>query len=126
MRGKKHNFYNVYKEGEMVLESVTNKEVATLCGCQPGQVSTYDNGKNGRNYNGPNGKFKFEIAKSICNEPKVVKVKVDKHTKPLMPQKWINGWNNMYKAAELIQSGKGHIVAKRQPNGTYKRYVEAR
>lgn len=107
--------YNVYKDGELIISGVNNKEVRVMTGLNNSQVATYAN--SGRKYKG----FEIEIMSTIeiTPKPKIVKSIINEDKQFNLPEELKRDWDNMCKAAEIIKSGKGKIVCH---NG--KRFVE--
>lgn len=92
MSGKKINYYNVTKDGELIMTGVTNQEAAVISGCDSGQISTYANGKSKGVYHGSDGEYKFEVDKSVFTIPKTIMVKTDKTTITPMTASEIKDW----------------------------------
>jgi hypothetical protein len=122
MNGKKINYYNVVKDGEPILKCATNHEASEMTGLDAGQVSTYANQV--RPYHGKDGVFIFSICHTEITAPKPQVIKADKTCLPNLTEDNLKDWEMIRKAADLIRSGKGHIIAKRI-KGKLVRYTEA-
>jgi hypothetical protein len=88
-----YNLYDVYDMGKLIMQNVTNKEVAVALDCKI-VVSTY--AKNNKSYH---GRYRFTIAGEPIIEPEL---------------KGIVGlydeWDKMKDIADKIKSGKCRIV----------------
>lgn len=110
MNGKKRNFYNVYKDNELILSDVTNIQASEVSGCNKSQISTYANGINHGAYGGKDGVYRFETSKTEMSIPKTPNVKTVKEHDTPMTAEQIKERNDIRAAAKLLKTGKGRIV----------------
>jgi hypothetical protein len=101
------NTYTVLDNDKIIATKINSRQVSKLTGLDSRAVTNYS-------YNGYAYKGRYKVVKDGETGYK---------GNQKLDMDMVKKWNNMMRAAELIRTGKGHIVTKRK-NGKIFRYVE--
>jgi hypothetical protein len=115
----KRNYYNLYQHGKLIKKDIPSREVESITGLEVLNLvslakykSTFGDG------------YTVEINRKVVTEPKKKPKPKTGDVQKEWEQKYIDAWNDIYDAAELIRTGKGKIVQKKV-KGKWVKYVEA-
>lgn len=115
----RRNYYNLYQHGKLIKKDIPSREVESITGLEVLNLvslakykSTFGDG------------YTVEINRKVVTEPKKKPKPKTGDVEKKWEQKYIDAWNDIYDAAELIRKGKGKIV-KEKVNGKWVKYVEA-
>ena len=114
----RRNYYNLYQHGKLIKKDIPSREVESITGLEVLNLvnlakhkSTFGDG------------YTVEINRKVVTEPKKKPKPKTGEVQKKWEQKYIDAWNDIYDAAELIRTGKGKIVQKKV-KGKWKRYTE--
>ena len=114
----RRNYYNLYQHGNLIKKDIPSREVESITGLEVLNLvnlakhnSTFGDG------------YTVEINRKVVTEPKKKPKPRTGDVEKKWEQKYIDAWNEIRDAAELIRTGKGKIVRKKV-NGKWIGYVE--
>lgn len=114
----RRNYYNLYQHGKLIKSDIPSREVESTTGLEVLNLV------NLAKYNSIFGDdYTVEINRKVVTEPKKKPKPRTGEIEKKWEQKYIDAWNDIYDAAELIRTGKGKIVRKKV-KGKWKRYTE--
>ena len=114
----RRNYYNLYQHNKLIKSDIPSREVESITGLEVLNLV------NLAKYNSTFGDgYTVEINRKVVTEPKAKPKPRTGDVEKKLEQKYIDAWNNIYDAAELIRTGKGKIVRKKV-KGKYIKYVE--
>lgn len=114
----RRNYYNLYQHGKLIKKDILSRELEKIVGIEGLNLvnlakrnSTFGDG------------YKVEINRKVVTEPKKKPKPRTGDVEKKWEQKYIDAWNDIYDAAELLKTGKGKIVQKKV-NGKWVKYTE--
>ena len=114
----RRNYYNLYQHNKLIKSDIPSREVESITRLEALNLvslakhnSTFGDG------------YTVEINRKVVTEPKAKPKPRAGGAKKKWEQKYIDAWNDIYDAAELIRTGKGKIVQKKV-KGKWKKYTE--
>ena len=114
----RRNYYNLYQHNKLIKSDIPSREVESITGLEGLNLvnlakhkSTFGDG------------YTVEINRKVATEPKKKPKLRTGEVKKKWEQKYIDAWNDIYDAAELIRTGKGKRVQKKV-KGKWKKYTE--
>ena len=114
----RRNYYNLYQHGKLIKKDIPSREVESITGLELLNLVSL------AKYNSTFGDgYTVEINRKVVTEPKKKPKPKTGDVQKEWEQKYIDAWNDIYDAAELIRKGKGKIVQKKV-NGKWVKYVE--
>ena len=114
----RRNYYNLYQHGKLIKKDIPSREVESITGLELLNLVSL------AKYNSTFGDgYTVEINRKVVTEPKKKPEPKTGDVQKEWEQKYVDAWNDIYNAAELIRTGKGKIVQKKV-NGKWVKYVE--
>ena len=104
----KRNYYNLYQHGKLINEDIPSRKVEAITELELLNLTNLSKYKStfGDGYT-------VEINRKVVTEPKKKPKPRTGDVEKKLEQKYIDAWNDIYDAAELIWTGKGKIVQKK-------------
>jgi hypothetical protein len=114
----RRNYYNLYQHGKLIKKDILSRELEKIVGIEG--LNLVNLAKRNSTFGDD---YTVEINRKVVTEPKKKPKPKTGEVQKKWEQKYIDAWNDIYDAAELIRTGKGKIV-KEKVNGKWKRYTE--
>ena len=104
----KRNYYNLYQHNKLIKSDIPSREVEAITGLEVLNLV------NLAKYNSTFGDgYTVEINRKVVTEPKKKPKPRTGDVEKKLEQKYIDAWNDINDAAELLRTGKGKIVRKK-------------